>query len=72
MESYNYFKLHSIEHFLSNNFDIKLIAIDGFINKSEFFEKIWDISTKSSKVQMIVIKYLRATWYYYIIYYIKI
>ena len=24
MESYNYFKLHSIEHFLSNNFDIKL------------------------------------------------
>ena len=34
-------KLYQFVKKLKNNFDIKLIAIDGFINKSEFFEKIW-------------------------------
>ena len=34
--------------------------------KFYFFELIWDVSTKAISFKMIVINYLRATWYYYI------
>lgn len=34
-------KLHEFAKLLKTHYNLKLIAIDGFIKKSEFFEKIW-------------------------------